>query len=182
MAQGPYCSSVSWPHQSQPWLGEPSCSVGTWEHAATGIGKGNPTLPWHRAAAAVAQAETQLVRLQGTMHTASLSPPEFIALTRPGRQINHIIAFIWANLWAWGLICRLSLFSPQRSSDKSPCGAENCTVAACSKQQGQRSAPLGAARAATGSCSPTSHRGAPQSPSHPVRVPVLTCSLEDQRE
>lgn len=53
-------------HQSQ--LGEPSCSMGTWEHAATDIGKGIPALPWHQAAAAMAQAEVQLVGLQG-LHT-----------------------------------------------------------------------------------------------------------------
>lgn len=61
-------------------------------------------------------------RAAGTMCTASFSLPELVVLPDPGRggklATSAQFPFIWANPWALGPICRLSLSSPQRSSDK----------------------------------------------------------------
>lgn len=152
------------------------------ESTAMGTGWGDPSPALALGSSSNGTGRAGAGRAAGTMCTASFSLPELVVLPDPGRggksATSAQFPFIWANPWALGPICRLSLSSPQRSSDKSQHRAEKCIVAACPIQQGQRSAPPGAARAGTGSCSPTSHLGASRGPSCPARVSFLTCCPE----
>lgn len=78
----------------------------------------------------------------GTLCTTLFSPPSLHPRQTHAMEANHMppqrsSPFICTN----PLICRPSSSSPQRSSDKSRRGAENCTAAACPVQRGQRRLP-----------------------------------------
>lgn len=189
MARGPQrtlavgCLGPTSPSLGGRHLGEPSCSVGTWGKRCHGHRWGDPSPALASGSSSNGIGIARVGRAAGTSCTASFpSPPKLVALPDPGwggkLATSAQFPFIWANPQAPGLICRLSSSSPQRSSNKSQRGAENCIVAACPSQQGQLSAPLGAAGAGTGSCSPTSHLEASQGCSRPARVPFLTCCPE----
>lgn len=144
--QGPQGASPggSQPYRCWRWWGTPRGATllcgDHRESAATIMDQRPHALCWPRAAA-VTRTEQGPVGLQG-LCMILFSPPSLHPRQTHAMEANHMppqrsSPFICTN----PLICRPSSSSPQRSSDKSRRGAENCTAAACPVQRGQRRLP-----------------------------------------